>query len=143
MKKAYFSRFIDIKKLCNLHNEQHKTLCKLSIVKSKYYDIMVSELRKERKNNMKGRGFTTSIITEWNEWVHSIVQELATKLGNRYLLLHTFDPETMEERIIAKQKDYAVEYSIPITRYVEDFKKNKDKEKEKIISFFVQAVKGF
>ena len=104
---------------------------------------MVSELRKERKNNMKGRGFTTSIIDEWNEWVHSIVQELATELGGRYLLLHTFDPETMEERIIAKQKDYAVEYSIPITRYVEDFKKNKDKEKEKIISFFVQAVKGF
>lgn len=92
---------------------------------------------------MKERRYTTSIIAEWNDWVYSIVQELATELGDRFLLLHTFDPKTMEERIIAKQKDYAIEYSIPITSYVEGFKKNKDKEKEKIISFFVQAVKGF
>lgn len=92
---------------------------------------------------MKGREFTTSIIVEWNDWVYSIVQELATELGDRYLLLHAFDPETMEERIIAKQKDFSVEYTISITSYVENFKKNKDKEKEKIISFFVQAVKGF
>lgn len=91
---------------------------------------------------MKGRGFTTSIIQEWNEWVYSVVQEIATELGESFLIMHVFDPENGAEKIIAKDKKYAIEYTIPITNYTKEFRKNKEEEKEKIINFFLQAVEG-
>lgn len=91
---------------------------------------------------MMGRGFTTSIIQEWNEWVYSVVQEIATELGERFLIMHVFDPENGTEKIIAKDKKFAIEYTIPITSYTKEFRKNREEEKEKIINFFLQAVAG-
>lgn len=91
---------------------------------------------------MKGRGLTTSIIAEWNEWVYSIVQELATELGERFLIMHVFDPENGTEKIIAKDKKISIAYTIPISNYTNEFRKNREEEREKIINFFLQAVTG-
>lgn len=91
---------------------------------------------------MKGRGFNTSIIAEWNEWVYSIVQELATELGERFLIMHVFDPENGTEEIIAKDKKISIAYTIPISNYTNEFRKNREEEREKIINFFLQAVTG-
>lgn len=91
---------------------------------------------------MKGRGLSASIIVEWNEWVYSVVQGIATELGERYLIMHVFDPENGTEKIIAKDKEFAIEYTIPITNYVNQFRKNREEEEEKIINFFLQAVAG-
>lgn len=91
---------------------------------------------------MKGRGLSASIIVEWNEWVYSVVQGIATELGERYLIMHVFDPENGTEKIIVKDKEFAIEYTIPITNYVNEFRKNREEEKEKIINFFLLAVAG-
>ena len=88
-------------------------------------------------------GISPTLIIEWNEWVNSMVQELATELGQKYLIMHVFDPENFTEKIIVKDKQLAVDYTIPITSYTKEFKRNKEQEKTKIIDFFLSAVKGF
>lgn len=91
---------------------------------------------------MKERCLNTSIIQEWNEWVYSIVQGIASKLGERFLIMHVFDPENGTEKIIVKDKKFAIVYTIPITNYTNEFRKNREEEREKIINFFFQAVAG-
>ena len=91
---------------------------------------------------MKGKGLNASIIQEWNEWVYSIVQGIATELGERFLIMHVFDPENGTEKIIVKDKKISIEYTIFITNYTNEFRKNREEEREKIINFFLLAVTG-